>query len=152
MKKNINYGLSVLKTILSFLVIKTHFFRLSSTKNKIVIGLFGKNRPIHVPSFFIMSFYFNYKCFVSKDSKKYYKRFERLLIPYIFWPIIIYSINNIFCRYNDVKPQFTIYNLITQIILGFGIIDPLWFLIISILFYYDNFLYSRIFKNSLLFI
>ena len=35
MKKTINYGLSIRKTILSFHVIKTHFFRKSSTKNKI---------------------------------------------------------------------------------------------------------------------
>ena len=127
MERNINYGLSILKTFLSFSVIKTHFFNRSSTKNKILICLLGKNRHIHVPCFFIMSFYFNYKCLISKDSKKNYKRFERLLIPYIFWPIIAYSINNIFCWYNNLKIQFTLNNLITQIILGFGIIDPLWF-------------------------
>ena len=118
MKKTINYGLSILKTILSFHVIKTHFFRKSSTKNKILICIYGKNRRIHVPCFFIMSFYFNYKSLISKDSKNNYKRFERLLIPYIFWPIIAFLINNIFCRLNNLKIQFYLRNLITQILIN----------------------------------
>lgn len=127
MKKNFNYGLSILKTILAFYVIKTHFFRRNSIKNKILIFLFGKNRHIHVPCFFIMSFFFSYQYLISKDTKKIYKRFERLLIPYIFWPIIAYSINYIFNKYNNLKNRFTFNNLKTQLILGYGIIDPLWF-------------------------
>jgi len=127
MKNNFNYGLAILKTILAFYVVKTHFFNRNSTKNKIWVYFLVKNRRIHVPCFFIISFSFNYKSLISKDSKKNYKRFERLLIPYIFWPIIVYSINYNFSKYNNIIIQFTLKNLITQLILGFGIISPLWF-------------------------
>ena len=95
MKKNINYGLLILKSILAFYVVKTHCFNIKSINNKFLFYILGKNRKIHVPSFFNMSFYFNYKGLISKESNRNCKRFERLLIPYIFWPIIIYLINSV---------------------------------------------------------
>ena len=52
-----DYGLGILKTYLSLLVVATHFFSRKTTKNEIILTLYD-NRYIHVPSFFIMSFYF----------------------------------------------------------------------------------------------
>ena len=122
-----NYGLSILKTILSFYVVKTHCLKRSTIENKILLYILGKDRGIHVPSFFNMSFYFNYKCLISKDPERNRKRFERLLIPYIFWPIIVFSINKFSGKYYKSFLEYPFKKIIIQIILGNGIINPLWF-------------------------
>ena len=87
-KKNINYGLALLKSFLSFLVIIIHNFKKNSTNNKIILKI-AYNRIPTVPSFFIMSFYFMCNNLLSLNIKLLLKRLERLLIPYIIWPIFI---------------------------------------------------------------
>lgn len=87
-----NYGLSILKSYLAFVVIVSHQFSRRTTKNKIIITI-DDNRKIHVPSFFIMSFYFTYHTLLSLNIKKLFSRLLRLLIPYIIWPIILLQIN-----------------------------------------------------------
>ena len=94
-EKSIHFGFAILKTLLAFNVIISHCFKIKTTKNKFILFI-TKRRRIHVPSFVIMSFYFNYNMLISTDSKKKLIRFERLLIPYIGWPIIIYIFSNIF--------------------------------------------------------
>lgn len=145
--KKIIYGFAILRSILAFYVVKTHCFRNNSTKNKFMLYILGK-RHIHVPSFFIISFYFTYKGLISKDSIKISKRFERLLIPYIFWPIIIFFINNIFGEYFKVNIKYPFKKLIIQLVLGRGIINPLWFqldlmlttfLFLVIIYIFDNY-------------
>ena len=127
MEKKINHGLSILKVILAFYVVKTHSFKHHSTENKIILYIIGRYRNLHVPSFMIMSFYFNYNGLISKNASRIWKRFERLLIPYIFWPIIIYLIKIIFCKCYNLEMPFTFKKLIVQFILGNSIINPLWF-------------------------
>ena len=82
--KNIDYGLSFLRSILSFYVIRSHFLNKNQTSNKILYIILGKRRSIHVPTFFILSFYFNFKTLFSLDPNKNCKRFERLLIIFGF--------------------------------------------------------------------
>ena len=91
---NFNYGLSILKFILAFFVIIAHNYDRKSSKNKIIINI-TKERSLHVPSFFIMSFYFSSKHFVSLNTKAIFIRLIRLLIPYIGWPFIVLKINHI---------------------------------------------------------
>ena len=55
-----------------------------------------KDRRIHVPSFFIISFYFTYKQLVSFSLKLFLKRVEKLIIPYFLWPIIFFIFHNYF--------------------------------------------------------
>ena len=79
-KKNqkYNYGLGLLKVILAFYVICGHNFNPKITKNEILLYIL-RDRRIHVPSFFIMSFYFLYKeliisniiLFILKELKDY---------------------------------------------------------------------------------
>ena len=125
--KQINYGLAFLRTILAFYVIRYHCFHDKAKKNLILNYLIIKRRNIHVPSFFIMSFYFNYKSLISRNSKINCKRFERLIIPYIFWPIIIYLLNIITSKYFKIELNYAFKSLLIQLILGRGIINPLWF-------------------------
>ena len=75
--KKYNYGLGILKAILAFYVVRTHCFNYSTLKNKILRYLI-RERKSHVPSFFIMSFYFMHKDLLSSNIKIYLKRIERL--------------------------------------------------------------------------
>ena len=118
-KRNIHFGFAILKCLLSFKVISTHCFNKNSSKNKI-INFITNDRRLHVPSFTIMSFIFNYNTLISYDTKKKMNRFERLLIPYLGWPIIIYIFNKIFKFTSEFKNLFSFKQLIFQLITGQG--------------------------------
>ena len=112
--------------LLAFLVVKHHYFKSNSTKNKIVLYL-TKERFLHVPSFFIMSFYFTSANFLSLNRKIVLNRLEKLLIPYIGWAFIILIINYIFNKvYNKRLPD-TLFDLKLQLIWGCRYIPQLWF-------------------------
>ena len=136
-KKNINnkntkknyYGLSILKFLLAFDVINCHCFKRKSTSNKFILYLLNSNK-LHVPSFIIMSFYFTHNSLISLDLNKIYRRLERLFIPYLGWPIILFILSNfinIFCKK---IPLISFKNLYYQIVLGNAPNIPLhfWFL------------------------
>ena len=82
----IYYGLLILKVFLAFDVINIHCFKSNSTKNKYLLYLL-RSQMLHVPSFIIMSFFFTHNTLI-------YKRFERLLMPYIGFPLILFMKNN----------------------------------------------------------
>ena len=90
--KVFNYGLAILKSIQAFLVVSAHNFK-SGSKNKIVLFI-TKERLLHVPIFFILSFYFMHNNLLSLKPKIILNRLMRLLIPYGGWPIIIWIINH----------------------------------------------------------
>ena len=149
--KKYNYGLGLLKAILAFYVVRTHNFNYNSIKNKILSYLL-RERKSHVPSFFIMSFYFNYKCLISRDSKRNFRRFERLLIPYIFWPSFYFIILNIFGSHLQIQKQFILQKLIYQLVFGRGILNPLWFQLDLMLTTFFFLVIIYIFKKYYLFI
>ena len=89
--KRIYLGLEILRMFFSFIILFLHCF------NKRIYSLTFLNNlrevvSIGLTTFFIMAFYFSYNSFISKNIDKIKDRFKRLLIPYILWPIIIYSI------------------------------------------------------------
>ena len=133
-KKNYNikvnfYGLSLLRVILAFDVINCHCFKKKTTSNKLILYLLDSNR-LHVPLFIIMSFYFTHNDLLSLNFDKIYKRFERLFIPYIGWPLILFLLSNFINYFNKSIPLITFKNLFCQIILGDSPNIPLhfWFL------------------------
>lgn len=95
-KKYYNFYLALLRMYLSFLIVNNHCFNpyKNNFHNKYLLKLLYNK--IHVPNFFIMSFFLCYKLFLLKDIKKIKQRFERLVIPYFIWPFIIWILNNIF--------------------------------------------------------
>ena len=93
--KSFNYGLALLKSILSFSVVISHNFKSNPNKNKIIFYI-THIRLRHVPAFFIMSFCFVCNNILSLKIKNVFRRLERLLIPYIIWPIVVYTINHFF--------------------------------------------------------
>ena len=127
-KKSIHFGFAILKCLLSFNVLSSHCFNEKSTKNKIILFI-ANDRRTHVPSFFIMSFYFNHNTFISSDIKLKISRFERLLIPYLGWPIIMFIFNNLFKYVKKFKKLCSFKLLIYQLITGQGqTIFHFWFL------------------------
>ena len=145
-----NLGIELLRMLLCFRIVLLHYY---SSKNKFIKSLI-RNR-FQVSCFFFISFYFLYPTISSVNNKKIKIRLERLLIPYIIYPLVIWIINNImffvfkFNRYNRIL---TLNDLKTQIIVGRGIygIGVLWFHFNLILFTLFFFIFSFILKNYFL--
>ena len=147
-KKAINYGLEILRMQMSFWIILNHLYK---PKNRQINNIIIKHR-FHVPTFLIISFYFlNYNLSVRKITK-FKERLERLLIPYILYPIFTYFLFNslfYFFSFNSLKAN--LYQLITQFLIGRGICGVLWFhfnIIIITIFCY---IISLLFNNNYLF-
>ena len=86
-------GIELLRIYLSILVVNTHCFKNPQKIKNIILSRILRN-GLHVPTFFIISFYFFQNNLFSRNLDKYKKRFQRLLIPYLFWPVIIWIIIN----------------------------------------------------------
>lgn len=153
MNKSINFGLNILRVILAFWIVIAHCANL---RNKALMKIIlGKN--FHVPTFMMISFYFFYNNFFTRNIKKIKLRFIRLLIPYIIWPIIRFFLNNILSFiYGEEKNRkfIKIQFLINQIILGRKIHAVFWFqfnlIIITLLFTIISFLFNK--ENLLYFL
>ena len=82
-EKKINTSLAFLKIYLSFLVVNSHSYTpKNEIKKKIIVKLIYN--AVHVPTFFIISFYFCYNLFKSKNIKRIKKRFQRLFIFFLY--------------------------------------------------------------------
>lgn len=145
-QKQYYLGLSILKVLLAFDVIRTHNFKYTSTTNKFILFCM-RNRRIHVPSFFIMSFYFMHNELIMLNFNKFIKRIERLLIPYLIWPITIWIINNIFNILFSSNFSSSFKSLKNQILWGNVFIIQFWFqwdlISLTILFNIFLFIFRR---------
>lgn len=144
-KRELNIGVAILRVLLSFMVVMDHLYKRENLKKYLYFLYY------HIPSFFLISFYFTYKTLTSFNDSKIKLRIERLLIPYFFWCTISWVINNIYfyilnksCRHS-LKDYFI--NLtnghIFDIVLWFQnilIITTLLFLLIIYIFK-DNYLF-----------
>ena len=146
-KIKFNTFLAVLRVYLCFNVINSHYLRTTPIiMNKYIIRIIRNN--LHVPIFFLMSFYFSQKLFLSKNVSKIKQRFERLLIPYFIWPMIIYLINNFLYYTFGLIFKISLNDLIIQLMTGHCFVGVLWFqynlvfatlLIIIIIFLFLNY-------------
>ena len=144
--KVFNYGFAILKSILSFLVISAHNFKKESTNNKIILFI-TKERRFHVPSFFIMSFYFMHNNLLSLKPNIIFNRLMRLLIPYIGWPIIVWIINHYWNKKYNSDFAVSYEQLKLQLLWGYNFIPIYWFLwslfMITILFIIIIFIFRK---------
>lgn len=124
--KPFNYGLGILKSLLAFSVVTVHNFNPRTTRNKLIL-IITKNRKLHVPSFFIMSFYFLSSKLFALNISLLIKRLSRLFIPYILWPIIVWEINHILnVKYHTNFPD--AYNILKlQLLWGSKYMFQFWF-------------------------
>jgi len=134
-----NLGIEILRMILCFWVITFHYSGIKNKRKYKILKTF-----YHVPTFMLISFYFSYKAFFSNDIIKYKKRLERLLIPYIIWPIIFLLIST---SYNSIKIKKLIIILSLQYITGYKNFIILWFiqmlLFLGIFFQINIFLFKK---------
>ena len=77
-KKFYNFYIALLRMYLSFLIVNAHCFNpyKNNFHNKYLLIILYNN--IHVPNFFIMSFYLCFKLFLKKNIRKIKQRFKRL--------------------------------------------------------------------------
>lgn len=109
----------------SFHILVFHCINHLNYKSKIIKVILS-NVNIDLATFFIISFYFSYNSLISRNILKIKQRINRLLIPYIIWPIIFYGIQNFINKISANKLiEFKL--LYYQYILGHGIHIVFWF-------------------------
>ena len=145
--KNRILGIELLKALLCLWVVIIHCW---NSTNKIVKYL---RRGFHVPTFFMISFYFFYPILSERKRVKIIFRFQRLIIPYIIWPIVIFSLNNILMKnisFGQFKSKISFKELYLQLIFGARFHWIFWYqfnlIFLSLIFT----IISYIFKNNLL--
>ena len=148
-KPNFNIGISILRSILCLWVIIIHCSYVKKAHRKCVL------RHFHVPTFFLLSFYFYYPIARSRNIDKVKLRFQRLLYPYIIWPSLIIIMNNFLVTFTSLKlytEKYSLKDLCIQLLIGARFYNPFWFhfnlIILSIFFTIISF----IAKKQLLFI
>lgn len=145
--KNINLGIQILRMLMSFWVVLNHCYK---TKNKKLINIIFKHK-FHIPCFIIISFYFLNANLSNRKIEKINYRLERLLIPYIIYPIIYWIFNNsLYKLFNFNRLSFV--QLLTQLLIGRPFYGVIWFQFNLILLTIAFFIISFIFKTNYLFI
>ena len=81
-RKEYNIGIGILRVCLCFMVIVTHIYNIRKVQQYIYILYY------HIPTFFLLSFFYNYNTLKSFNINKIKMRFERVVIPYFSWCII----------------------------------------------------------------
>ena len=141
--KNINLGIEILRFFLSFWIVIIHCSIINQRHKKYLLKHF------HVPTFILISFFFYHRVLVKIIIEKIISRFQRLLIPYIYWPTIVFIINNFFISIPTfgIPIKFTLKELFIQFLIGNRIHGIFWFqfnlLFLSLLFTLIFFIYKE---------
>ena len=148
MKNKKNLGIEILRMILAFWVLIFHCYNKSQRLRKII-----DKRLFHVPTFMFISFYYFYPLLSSRNINKIINRYERLFIPYIIWPIILFIFNYLisFFGFNLLKKNLLLKDFYIQVLIGTRYYVGFWFLFnlifITFLFTIIYFIFT---KNFLL--
>ena len=120
-KKEYNLGIEILRVFLSFTVLMDHLYN----QNK--LRKYSNILYYHIPSFFIISFYFTFSTLSSCNIKKIKLRFERLIIPYIGWSFIAFLLKNIYYYFLNMNVEHTLKSFVKHLITGHILNLPLWY-------------------------
>ena len=140
-RKEINIGISVLRVILSFMVVLDHLYNKKKLKKYHYILYY------HIPTFFLISFYYTHKALTSFNIDKIKLRFERILIPYFSWCSISWILNNIYFYLLKKQCRHSFKDFFINLLNGHIILVPLWFqndlilltlIIVIIIFLFKN--------------
>ena len=149
-RKKINLeGIQILRMLLCLWIVLVHCCII---RNNILRALL-LSKPFQIPIFFIISFYFFYDKLYLRSLNKIKIRFERLLLPYIIYPIIILVLNNVFfveSNLNSPYRKFKFFDFIKQLIFGSGIHSIFWFQFFIIFLSVFVIIIVLIFKNKFL--
>ena len=146
--KAVNLGLEILRLFLCLWIVIIHCSKLKNVHKKYL------NKAFHVPTFFVISFYFYFRIISKRVIQKIILRFQRLLIPYIIWPIIIFSVNHImFLLFNVriISYNIKLKDIYIQILIGSRYHGIFWFqfnlIIISLFFTIISLIFKTNFVN-----
>ena len=117
-------GIESLRFILCLWIVILHC---SNIKNKHKKYL---ERGFHVPTFIIISFYYYYPLIQNRIIMKIILRFQRMLIPYILWPLLILILNNFLTTifsFGQFKTKLSLYDFYIQIVIGARYHAIFWF-------------------------
>ena len=145
-----NLGIEILRVFLCFRIIILHYY---SGKTKYILKL--KSNRTQVSCFFFISFYFLYSTISKRNTQKMKLRLERLIIPFIIYPVVVWIFNNLMylvIKFNRFNRLLTLNELILNLLTGKGIfgIGVLWFHFNLIIFSIFFFIASSLLKNNFL--
>lgn len=136
-------GIELLRFLLCFWIVLFHCAKIKKIHRKYFWRLF------HVPTFFVISFYFYYPILHKRTIVKIKLRFQRLLIPYILWPIFLFLLYNIRIMLQKSGKKISLKDLFIQILVGQGFHDIFWFqfnlIFLSLVLLIISFLYKNFF-------
>ena len=145
--KIINFGLELARPLLSLWVVIGHCSKIQKQHSKYIY------RAFHVPTFNLIAFYFFYKALSENSVSKITVRFQRIIIPYILWPLTIFIFNNLLFSlfsFGQYEAKLSMKDLYIQILIGARFFRIFWFqfnLIFTSLIFS---IFSFLFKNKLL--
>ena len=114
--------------------------------NKVILKKYFYILYYHIPTLFLISFYFTFNTFTSYDIKKIKLRFERLIIPYISWSIIAFILKIIYYQLN-LNKYWSLKEFFQHLICGHILNVPLWYLAILIMSTLSFLIINFIFKD-----
>ena len=123
--KNINIGIELLRMIFCFLIVVYHLH--SNEKKSYIMNLSLCCLGFYTSTFFLISFYFSFRCLSSNNIIILKERLRRIILPYVIWPIIIFLEKNIIKYKYSNKFPYSIKHLILQLVVGRNINDVFWF-------------------------
>ena len=109
-KREFNYGIALLRTLMCFEVVLCHFWTIDVPK---VLMPFSVLRGLAVPVFMFLSFFLTEHTFLEYNKNKAKKRIWRVIYPQIGWALIYwlgYTIaqfifKDIDVRFSDIEEQ-----------------------------------------------
>ena len=147
-RKNRNINIELLRTFLSLWIVILHCSKISKKAKRYIL------KGFHVPTFFLLSFYFYYPILSQRLTTKIISRFQRILVPYIFWPIITLLLNNFLLMIASKgiykgKGILTLKDIYIQFLFGTGYHWIFWFqfnlIFVSLFFTIISFMFKNYF-------
>ena len=126
-KKTINLGIQILRMIFCFNIVVYHCIDIQYHTNIFIYFICRIAVEYYVPTFFLISFYFSYNTFASKNIFKIKERLLRILIPYVIWPFLFW-IKYIYVNYKyGIEYTNKYKDLFHQLLIGKPINPVFWF-------------------------
>ena len=123
--KNVpNFGIELLKTTIFFFILVYHCYEPKLNENKI-LKIILDAIPLYYPTLFLIYFYFSYNHLSNKNLPQLHKRFLKLIVPYIIWPLIFFIIN--YLSTDRRTEKYSLYDLFVQLTIGRGIACVFWY-------------------------
>lgn len=142
--KKINLGIEILRFLLCIWIVIMHCSKIKKKHKKYFL------KGFHVPTFFLIAFYFYNLILSQRIIPRIIARFQRLFIPYFLYPLIIFFVNNLLfelfsiSRFNRIL---NLYDFYVQIIIGSKFHGVFWFqfniILISLLFTIISFIFKE---------